>query len=415
MSRHTALIRALGDHLRSRNVKSVIYFHTDHFEPWRSVGDTVPAVGNQIVDSVHNFVRATERIEFARRLSLFYKPHLNYALRREGDMKRADPEDLVGFLPRTEHEERCGRSAMGGLVSTSAHEIQLHIHHEYYTATTIHQDPAVIAWFASPLGRSLDGARLDLAIRLNRKIIQQETGQHPDRWFFVHGQWALNGSDDGSCVITNEIEILLRNGCCGDFTFPSGRPRTNPRIRAPYFCRPFDAPKGYDRAEAEPESAWGNRDAANAKFFIWAAPVAGKVCSLDYMSESSRRRLDHTERMARSLIDHSYAADGCLFIKTHAHSMHQYYFEHARAPVFPHEYPATQTLLSVIFDAAAGANIDVRFLTASEVYDLVLDAPAQPQVDLVTAYLDEPKSRIAGWFSAVAGWRRAVPVGREPS
>ena len=46
--------------------------------------------------------------------------------------------------------------------------------------------------------------------------------------------------------------------------------------------------------------------------------------------------------------------------------------EHARSPVIPYQFPATQTLLSVIFDAATEAGLDVQFSTAPEVYDSLI-------------------------------------------
>ena len=109
--RYTPLINDLADHLRGKDIDTVVYFHADHFEPWRPVGDT-PAVGEAVVDGMHDFLRVTERIDFARRLTLFYKPHLNYALRHDRDLLRVDPSDLVGFLPRTQSEESFGRAAM---------------------------------------------------------------------------------------------------------------------------------------------------------------------------------------------------------------------------------------------------------------------------------------------------------------
>jgi hypothetical protein len=390
---YAAIRQQLSERLRSKNLKSLIYFHTDHFEPWRPIGNKIPAVGPGIVDSIEYFHNITERIDFARRLTLFYKPHLNYALRAGDGLIRAHPDDLVGFLPRTDDEEHFGRAAMRSLATQSAHEIQVHIHHEYYTATKGLEDPASIAWFATELGRSLDDQRLELAIRLNREIIARETGLMPERWFFVHGHWALNASDDSSCAITNEIEILLRNGCRGDFTFPAGRVHVNPRIKVPYFCRPVNQPKGYDTPAADPEIAYGNSVAAATKFFLWTAPASGHHCSIDYMSAAVRPHLENTEKAAIALIEGGYAAGGQLFIKTHAHSMHPYYFAHSSAAVPPHQYPPTQALLATIFDAAEEAGVAVQFLTASEVYDRVVGADAKPDVDLAATYLAEPKAK----------------------
>jgi hypothetical protein len=415
VSRHAPLVKDLAARLRGMDVASLVYFHTDHFEPWRAVGDA-PAVGPEVVDAIGDFCRVTERIDFARRLTLFYKPHLNYALRVGDELTRADPRDLVGFLGRTEHEERCGREAMREVATASAHDIQLHIHHEYYTATTAHTNPEAVAWFAAPLGRALDRQRLELAIGLNRAIIARETGRTTERWFFIHGHWALNGSDDTSCTITDEIDILLRNGCRGDFTFPAGRPHVNPRIALPYLCRPFDAPKGYDRPEAEPEIAFGNAAAAAAKFFVWSSPASNLQCSIDYMSASSRRQIDDTGKAARELIDNAYVAGRRLFIKTHAHSMHSYYFEHARTAVFPHQYPPTQALLSVIFEAATEAGLDIELLTAPEVYDLLVTADAKPEIDLVETYLKPSGAKRAGLFRArVPATPSRAPVAVSPA
>jgi hypothetical protein len=406
VSRHALLVKSLSDRLKQLDVRELAYFHTDHFEPWRAVGGA-PAVGPEVVDGVHEFCRATQGIDFARRLTLFYKPHLNYALRTGDELMRAHPDDLVGFLPRSPHEESCGRAAMQAVAESTAHDVQLHIHHEYYTSTTSHTDPQTVSWFSSPLGHGLDGQRFELAIGLNRDIIARETARRDERWFFVHGQWALNASDDTSCTITDEIALLMRNGCRGDFTFPAGRRQTNPRIKVPYLCRPFARPKGYDHPAAEPEVACGNARSARDKFFIWSSSASSIQCSLDYMSESSRRQLENTAKAAHDLVDNAYVADGRLYVKTHSHSMHAYYFEHVRRPVFPHQYPATQTLLSIIFDAATRAGVDVSFRTAPEVYDQLLAAPARPDIDLATTYLN-PVGRAANrWLGmAWAGRRR---------
>lgn len=64
MTRHAALVKELAGRLRDLDVASVVYFHTDHFEPWRPVG-AGPAVGPAVVESIHEFCRVTERIDFA--------------------------------------------------------------------------------------------------------------------------------------------------------------------------------------------------------------------------------------------------------------------------------------------------------------------------------------------------------------
>jgi hypothetical protein len=304
-----------------------------------------------------------------------------------------DPNDLVGFRGRTEDQERYGREAMGHVAATTSHNIQLHLHHERFTSTTRHVDPEAIRWFAGQHGRSLDEDRLSLAIRLHREAIARETGRSHDRWFFVHGQWALNASDNRACTITNEIKVLQRNGCAGDFTFPADFAHTNPHLKIPYLCRPVDKIKGYDLAEAEPEVACGNASAATTKFFIWSSRATARQCSLDYMFEPVRRHLANTEKAATELLDRSYVGDCRLFVKTHAHSMNATYIERDGGPVFPHLYPATRNLLGVLFEAATRAKITVEFLTAPEVYDVLVTAGTKPEMDLA-AYYRRPSQRL---------------------
>jgi hypothetical protein len=70
MSRLTTLIDELAEDIKRLELTSLVYFHTDHFEPWRSIDERSPAVGQQIVDGIHEFLRECERIDFAKRLTL---------------------------------------------------------------------------------------------------------------------------------------------------------------------------------------------------------------------------------------------------------------------------------------------------------------------------------------------------------
>ena len=62
----------LADLLKSRGCEAVWYFHTDHFEPWRSVDDRIPAVGQEIVDSFEEFVR---EVREQKRSEILLMPH----------------------------------------------------------------------------------------------------------------------------------------------------------------------------------------------------------------------------------------------------------------------------------------------------------------------------------------------------
>jgi hypothetical protein len=368
---------ALGDIIRRRGVRRVAYFHCDHFEPWQSPR---PANIDRIVDGILDFADKSAANAFSRRLTLFYKPPIFCVPnpRARGGIL-ATPNDLFAFVPRPPFLEEAARTAMTGLMGRVAHEIQVHVHHEDYTYNTAHTDPRRLAAFALPDRHERDAARFELALRLGLEAARRETGLAMRRWLFVHGQWALNASDPSVCHITNEIEILLRNGGLGDFTFPAGRPGVNPTLQVPHYVRPVDAAAGYRQAAAEPELAFGNAAAARSKFFIWSSPIRHRGSSLDYYSEHVMQDLANPEAFARRILEQSVVADGTLYFKTHAHSMHPNYTHPDRAVVYPHQHADIRRLMSVLFDAASKAGASIDFVTAGEVYDEFATARAPPE------------------------------------
>ncbi|MGI8841292.1 MAG: hypothetical protein ACR2F8_11025 [Caulobacteraceae bacterium] len=359
---------ALRDIVQRRGVRRVVYFHADHFEPWR------PVPGSRTLEEnaadVLAFAEQSAANEFSRRLTLFYKVHVGVT-RRLGlpGVSAVAPDDAFGFLPRTAVQEKVFRGAMHGLMSRVAHEIQVHVHHEYYTYNTAHRDPAVVEAFRRPEVRGRDPARFELALRLGLDAIRRETDLDLRRWFFVHGLWALNASDPAVCHIGDEIEILLRNGGLGDFTFPAGRPNVDPVLETPYFVRPIDAPRAYLLPRAEPELAFGNAEAAGRKFFIWASEIRHRGSSLDYFSDHVIEALADPAAFAGRILEKSYVAGGTLYFKTHGHSMHANYWREGEPVIFPHQHPGVRAMMGAVFDAASGAGATVDFLSAGEVYD----------------------------------------------
>lgn len=370
-----AVIQELADALKARGVGRVVYFHCDHFEPWGTFGG-LRVLDERHVEHLRGFADDSARIDYARKLTLFYRCYLGATFDRARPLIRAADDDFVGFVPRSELAVRLGRAGMKYLVDTVAHSIQIHIHHEGFTNNTSHTRPEVIDYFRSERARALDSDRIALVVKLMKQAIREETDIALDRWFFVHGHWALNGADADSCTIADEIAVLMGTGCKGDFTFPAGRAHVNPRLELPYFCRPITAPRAYDRDEASPEPAYGNAAAARAKFFVWASEIKHNRSSIDYYSPAVRKNLEAPEEWARDVVATSYVAGGTLFFKTHAHSMFPYYREDKRRPIYPHAHPGVQTLFSMVFDAAAAAGAEIEFLTAPEVYDRFVQADA---------------------------------------
>jgi hypothetical protein len=366
----------LIERVRKRRITRVVYFHTDHFEPCRNF-DGRPIFGDANIRDTERFAETMSRIEFGRRPTLFYKPQLNFEVRTGSDMMFASPEDKLGF-----------------------------VHHENYTsnATVTTHDTAVGHYLCTAEGAARDSARFEFAVKLNLALLASETGRTFDRWFFVHGHWALNASDDKDCRIVDEIEILHRNGCRGDFTFPAGRTHVDSRHELPYLCRPVNSPKGYDTLEAEPEPAAGaGVGRGEERFLIWGSLIKHGATSIDHNSGFVQRRSENVEAAAAKLIDTSYLHDGTLYVKTHAHSMHPAYFDGSAPACFPHEYPATRDMLSLVFDAAADGGAEISFETASEVYNRLLTSSVRSTVDMTQAF-SPSRSRLAFFGrSTVAG------------
>jgi 2-polyprenyl-3-methyl-5-hydroxy-6-metoxy-1,4-benzoquinol methylase len=385
MARFTKLIETLSESFRRGGARSLNYFHTDHFEPWRSMAgriDISEPNGEDIVD----FLEQSAKLEYARRLTLFLKPA--FRLAPAGVDVRSVDGDGLGFRPLTDKESEVHDHALRH-IAASGHELQVHLHHEYYTKNEMYSTQAKYnrdeysrQYLLSRTSLSQDEARLRLLAEMTLESYRRGSGKPFDRWFFVHGMWALNGSDRDVCNIDREIGVLQEAGCLGDFTFPAGRPHTDPVHKMPFFCRSVDIPKCYDHESSEPSFAYGSP--ADGRFFIWASPIKHLFSSIDYYSREIRANLEDIERAAKELVETSVFLDGSLFIKTHAHSMNTDYFDSIRRPIYPHFHPGVQALLGVIFDAAADAGLEVRFPTASEVYDQFTGATFAGSTDIAS-------------------------------
>lgn len=375
-------VAQIAEVLKRRGVREIAYFHTDHFEPYRSVPGRSPAFEAAIPD-VETFATRSEELDFARNSTLFYKPNVAYVLAADRDLYRGHPADALGFCPSTPAEVELSRAFLQPLAA-GGHDIQLHIHHEHYTYNTTGRDQANRDYLASPAARVHDAARVELAVKLSLDVLRQDSGRPLDRWFFVHGVWALNASDPHECTIVREIELLQRNGCLGDFTQPAGRVHVDSRIDLPHLVDPFPYAKGYDSAGARPSLAEGAGEEAARRFFIWASGIDHRLCSIDTYSKMVQRRVREPETFAMGQASESVVIDGILYVKTHAHSMAPAYWQPKGGIPFPHIDPGVRRELGLLFDAAEAAAIKVSFPTVTEVYDRIVGAPATPHRDLAT-------------------------------
>jgi hypothetical protein len=364
--------RKVADALKRRGVHDIVYFHCDHFEPWRGQwGDVAEKNANDIL----NFCRTVEGIDYARKLTLFYKCN-NYICWDMDRQQRRAPGDEIGFAIATEREIEVARVAMSHIAHHTGHEIQVHFHHEFFTGNDKYclSSPTARRFFQERNTPELDGKRFDTSLSLALETIRAEAEIPLEQWFFVHGNWALNGSDRDVCTIADEMQRLQNLGCLGDFTFPAGRGHCDPKYAEPIFVRPVTGLKSYDFPEAEAVPAYGNREGpAQNRFFIWSSILKANASSIDYYSPDVRKRCENIPGWLDEIVEKAVVKDGTLFFKTHSHSMYSDYFESARRPIPPHLYPGVQNLLCTLFDAAAEADIDIRFETASEVYRRFVD------------------------------------------
>ncbi len=126
---------SIADVLKSRGVHTLVYFHTDHFEPWRTVPGRDGGM-DRCIDDVEQYLSSTAELDFARKASLFYKANVNYLTSGERELIRADPDDLLGFVPRSPRDLRIGRAIVQPIVA-SDHDLQVHIHHAIRTLLPI--------------------------------------------------------------------------------------------------------------------------------------------------------------------------------------------------------------------------------------------------------------------------------------
>jgi len=368
----------LAEILKRRGVNEVYYFHADHYEPWGG------GLSAKSLKGVENFRRQTQGSPYGSKLSLFYSVYLAYNLdvgtNDDGESRRA-PNDSVVFRRRSEQQNRQITDAIRPLAHEDAHEMHLHVHHEWWTRNHSHFDSVVSSWVNANSTDELDQARLDLFFSLATSLIADETGAPFDRWGFVHGNWALAGSDPRICQIENELGMIMRHGGFGDFTFPAGRSICDPRIEVPFTCLPLDLHRPYDLPEAQPTPVGrDSRIMRPDRFFIWNSRIKADYASLDYYYAPNRDRFKQTDLMVESWLSNSVVIENRLFIKTHAHSMYRYYNLSEPDSLIPHCYPDTVAIFERLARACDRADVELKFVTVNEVMELLhaIDGTAVP-------------------------------------
>lgn len=169
--------------------------------------------------------------------------------------------DSDGFHPRHSwfyaldlmHEHEI--ESLGQLVDAGFGELELHWHHDHD-----------------------DEASFTRKLRDGMRVFHRHGHMLPYRddraasFAFIHGNWSLDNSRGAEfCGVDNEIAVLLREGCYGDFTYPAlfndGQPAISNSI---YYATDNGRPKSYNRGRMASAGRLPNPD----ELMIFQGPLA---------------------------------------------------------------------------------------------------------------------------------------------
>jgi len=287
----------MNDILERRGASKVVHFHCDHFEPFRA-----NAAGTKIgFDFVSSWLEQAGKLPWGVKASLFYLSKRYCVSLGRQESQYPVPGDFMAIRDSSTGEEDAEI-----LRSIASHDIHMHIHHEFWSSGVTTK---------TEVNSELDALRFECMLKLLLKYYEEVLGRKMDLWSFVHGCWALNASDTSICNITNEIEILHRNGCRGDFSFPAGRSQCDPTLKYPFFIKPTNAAKCYDTPEADPipSGVACPRD----RFLIWSTAAPYASASLDNYWKEKINPLVCAEQFLKL----APVINNVMYLKTHCHSM----------------------------------------------------------------------------------------------
>jgi len=365
-----------ADTLLERGVKKVVHFHTDHFEAGRKdLADEVIAA-----EHVDAWLKEVKDLPWARKASLMYFSRWLRPVWEADGVARFRAKGIEVLEAGDLHFAPSGLAERDEEIVRALHEagqdIHIHIHHEHWCSGRL---------TGEPIDGVKDGQRVEAHIQwlLER---YKRFGLDMADWCFVHGCWNLNANDvhDPLCHITNEIEILHRNGCIGDFTFPAGREWVDPVIKRPFTIKPMDAPRCYDNPASLPKLIGVDPDAMHPeRFLIWSSEIPTGYCSLDnltmpadpepktYLTVNGEliRGTIH-ERAVWLWVKQGWVHQGVLYVKTHCHSLmsdktHPYWISSTRNRT-PLAVDATKEMFGLLYDVCSEAGVEVEHITIRE-------------------------------------------------
>jgi hypothetical protein len=208
-----------------------------------------------------------------------------------------------------------------------------------------------------------------LADRIKTEIpLLQEMGAAPGgRYGFVHGMFALAGSDPRHCSIHHELDILLDTGCYADFTFPSLSTPSQPRmVNTLYHAQSTGGPKPHDSGELARVGRVGQG------LLIFQGPMwAGASRRFADDGHVASKDLPHAYRIRRWLDSHVHVKGrpNWVFIAVHGHTAK----ETEQNVLFSGPMSG---LWSALENLTSRPNVRLHYVTAREAYNIVRAAQA---------------------------------------
>lgn len=271
---------------RPKGEVHVYFAFVDHYEPYR--GGVEP-------DKARSLVRRW-REEYPRIAS-------NHS---DSD---GNPPQHTFFYPEEEYDPTI-LTDLEAICGEGVGDVEIHLHHDQDTAENL---ATTLTSFASLLNERHGFLRHDEAGKVG--------------YAFIHGNWALDNSDNGHwCGVDNELSILADTGCYMDMTFPSAPSATQPKkINSIYFARGEPGQRqSHNRGTDMVVGEWGDPDELllvqgplmlnwkQRKFGLIPRIEAGEI-SADAPPSATRIQLWEASRIRIS------GADEHLFIKVHTH------------------------------------------------------------------------------------------------
>jgi hypothetical protein len=285
--------------------------------------------------------------------------------------------DAVGRSPQhtffypAEQAQREIFSELRELTQAGLGEVELHFHHDFDTAATLRP-------------------KLESGIAEMQRYGFLLTTRGETRFGFIHGNWGLDNADGPwLCGVSDELTLLRRLGCYGDFTFPSVYDWAQPPlINRIYAAKDDERPKSYS-------DAWplAELDRSSSSLMIFEGPLIFspslniKHLFLDLDDGNIHAAVPASPRRADNWVRanvHVPERPDWVFIKLFAHGISTADDEEA---VLGPAFDRTLSYLEKRYND--GRQYRLRYITAREAYNLAhaagLGATGSPE-----AYLNEP-------------------------